>query len=327
MGSIELALSDGSRFTIQADDNGEAGARAVALNALEQPGLTLSWICVSPSDESAGERRHKQGVGASATATNTEELAQVLLKLAHDGTQHWIVCELAVEVLRRLGRTDDLLRLARDGSVWPPVRMRSAAAAGDLGYPDEAARVLASLVQELCGWNEVRVEAAEVLTRLGQPEATAQAWLTLASNLWLPAHLRERAARTLQRLGFEDQAAQAWLTLARDQIFSIDLQVRAIRRLSKMRRVHELRELATDDALLFTERAQAAEALARLGHMSEAAQALAALARDEHKVIELRRTAVAQLRKLGRVDELHAIARDRQVSPWVRLHVARALGT
>jgi hypothetical protein len=126
-----------------------------------------------------------------------------LLALARDRKVDTYMRVDAVEALGRLGRTDDLLALARDEKV------------NGLGQTKEAAPILLTLTRDDRVDTDVRVHAA------------AQAILALARDKKVEADMLVRVAEVLGRLGRTEEATQVSLALARDGKVRADVRVRA----------------------------------------------------------------------------------------------------
>ncbi len=243
----------------------------------------------------------------------------------------------ASKALAALGRMEGegyaaevLLTLARDKTIYTPVRITVAKALSKVGSIQEASKILLALAQDRreAGW--IRLSAAEALGRCGCIKEANEVLITIAQNKEIWERERERAAEFLGKLGYTNKAAALLLTLSRDKTVGRPTHERAIQALREMGQESSLLNLARDGKVAMWVRLSAAEALGKLGRVGEAAPILLAIAQNGAVDAGWRVWAAEALGELGRIEEaisiLRAIAQDGTVDAKKGVQAAEALG-
>lgn len=240
---------------------------------------------------------------------------QGLLELAYD-IQLGIRYE-AIRALGQLGRTEDLLALARDEQVYIWARREAADVLSQLDHIDEAAQawvVLASdtQVDDTGVADAVRQEAVQSLGQLNQSDDL----LAVARDTQVADWIREAAARVLGQLGHIDEAVQARLALACDKQVGDWCRYTAIQALGQLGRTADMLALARGEQgdewiRLLT--------VQTLGQFDQANDLLLMLTRDEQVNVVVRQKAASTLGQLGYVGNLLALACDKQAQKSGRL--------
>jgi hypothetical protein len=172
-----------------------------------------------------------------------------------------------------------------------------------------------------------RVRVADDLANRIIDALVARARRTAASDLVR----HPNALEVLSRLGAYPLATEGLLALARDETVDILVRRHAVRALERLRRVGKaipiLLTLARDKTADSGMRVDVATVLELWDQTDDAAPILLTLVREERAHFGFRRWVATWLGKLGRAQELLALARDESVDTLVRVVAAQELAT
>jgi len=326
---VELEQAD-SLLTLAQDERVDIEVRRYAATALGKCG----WVDeVAPillklaQDEKIGIKKRRGIIYELWELGQTDRL----LTLAQDKSANGEIRECAVTKLYRSGWVDEALpvlrSLARDRILDANVRMRAAVMLGELGQVDEAASFLLMLVRDeeihlLSPWGGIK-EIVDKLSVWGRIDDL----LALVQDEKVKIEVREDAMVAVSKLEQGTEAIPVLLALAQNEEINVNIRIGAANALGKLGKIDE----ATHILLLLAEsksvrvRTAAAVALSELGQAEEAVPLLLALARDKVAAQKGHGDIVHALHKLGRDDDLLALAQDENVDTGVRTNAVREL--
>jgi hypothetical protein len=302
----------------------EPGVRATSAFALGETGDTASALQILRGITSAPANDVASRIAAAeflARFGGVNEAASVLLDLVSQSELPVGSRAAAVLKLHKLERTDEyrvgLLGLVRDSTIELELRLNMIGALAEIDAVDD----LTALARDATVEVDLREGAISGL----ESRERFEDLLNLIHEDGLEMRVRSTAVHALARTSRNEEL----LALACDIQLNPDLRVLAAGRLTEApfqeRASAVLHQLGLDDGIEGVTRLLAGMLLRQTGQTERATEVMLALVRYPQKEPAVISNPIEWLGKMGRLDDVAAIARDNNLPGWTRAKAAAVL--